>query len=139
MPVRPLPGAPEEREPSVLKAPPIPSARHHPSPQPIDTCMYGRHILLSMEPRQVVWRDHNLRHITIDHPERGITQGDVDDVLADTERREEPDATHETMVPGDGIARELSLWLPWSSCPTAPPFPCTHAGVGAGSRGRTQE
>lgn len=51
-----------------------------------------------MEPRKAIWREHNLRHVTQDHPERGITQEDVEDVLADAERHEEADPTHGTTV-----------------------------------------
>lgn len=51
-----------------------------------------------MEPRRAIWKDHNLRHITKDHPERGITQEDVDDVLADPNRHEVSDSSHGTVV-----------------------------------------
>lgn len=61
-----------------------------------------------MEPRRAIWREHNLRHVTQAHPERGITKEDVDDVLADVERQEEADPTHgTTMAQGrnrDGVA-----------------------------------
>ncbi|MGH7723219.1 MAG: hypothetical protein ACRENL_10395 [Candidatus Dormibacteria bacterium] len=49
-----------------------------------------------MQPRRTVWKEHNLRHITEDHPERGISQEDVEDVLADPNRQEEPDPSHGT-------------------------------------------
>lgn len=51
-----------------------------------------------MDPRRAVWEEHNLRHITQQHPERGITQKDVDDVLADPNRREEPDSVHASIL-----------------------------------------
>jgi hypothetical protein len=51
-----------------------------------------------MDPRRVTWKAHNLRHVTKDHPERGVTKEDVEDVLADTNRQEEPDALHGTTV-----------------------------------------
>ena len=51
-----------------------------------------------MEPRRAAWREHNLRHVTQDHPERGITKEDVEDVLADAERQEEADLAHGTTV-----------------------------------------
>ena len=51
-----------------------------------------------MQPRRVEWRDHNLRHITRDHPERGVTQEDVEDVLGDQTRQEKPDPDHGTIV-----------------------------------------
>ena len=51
-----------------------------------------------MEPRRVVWREHNLRHITTDHPERRVTREDVEDVLRDSGRRERPDRRHGTIV-----------------------------------------
>ena len=61
-----------------------------------------------MEPRRVVWREHNLRHITEDHPERRVTREDVEDVLADMERQEEDDPSHGTTVAQgrnrDGVA-----------------------------------
>lgn len=51
-----------------------------------------------MEPRRTVWADHNLRHVTQDHPERAITQEDVEDVLSDQARHEEPDPAHGTIA-----------------------------------------
>jgi uncharacterized DUF497 family protein len=49
-------------------------------------------------PRRLEWKEHNLRHITEDHPERGVSQEDVNDVLADPNRREERDPSHGTIV-----------------------------------------
>lgn len=51
-----------------------------------------------MEPRRAIWRGHNLRHVTQDHPERGVTQRDVEDVLADEDRQEEADPSHGTIL-----------------------------------------
>ena len=51
-----------------------------------------------MKPRRAVWREHNLRHITEDHPERGVSQQDVEDVLADPDRLEAHDPAHGTVV-----------------------------------------
>lgn len=51
-----------------------------------------------MDPRRVVWREHNLRHLTIDHPERRVSREDVEDVLADPDRDEEVDRHHHTVV-----------------------------------------
>jgi len=61
-----------------------------------------------MQPRRVVWQEHNLRHLTQDHPERRVTREDVEDVLANTERQEEDDPSHGTTVAQgrnrDGVA-----------------------------------
>lgn len=46
----------------------------------------------------MVWREHNLRHITRDHPERGVSREDVEDVLGDPDRNEKPDRRHGTIV-----------------------------------------
>ena len=51
-----------------------------------------------VKPRRAVWREHNLRHITEDHPERGVSKEDVEEVLADPDRREAYDPTHGTVV-----------------------------------------
>lgn len=51
-----------------------------------------------MEPRRVVWREHNLRHITTDHPERRVNREDVEDVLGDLNRHEKSDRRHGTIV-----------------------------------------
>jgi hypothetical protein len=45
-----------------------------------------------------VLREHNLRHITEDHPERRVTKEDVEEMLADPNRVEAHDPTHGTMV-----------------------------------------
>jgi hypothetical protein len=56
----------------------------------------------------VIWHEHNLRHVTQDHPERRVTREDVEDVLADNERQEESDPPHGTTVAQgrnrDGVA-----------------------------------
>jgi hypothetical protein len=61
-----------------------------------------------MESRRVIWQQHNLRHVTQDHPERRVTREDVEDVLADNERQEEDDPPHGTTVAQgrnrDGVA-----------------------------------
>jgi hypothetical protein len=49
-------------------------------------------------PSRAVWREHNLRHITEDHPERGVTKEDVEEVLADPDRREAQGPAHGTVV-----------------------------------------
>ena len=46
----------------------------------------------------MVWREHNLRHLTEDHPERRVTKEDVEEVLADPARREADDLAHGTVV-----------------------------------------
>ena len=51
-----------------------------------------------VKPRRAVWREHNLRHITEDHPERGVSKEDVEDVLADPDRLEAHNPTHGTVV-----------------------------------------
>jgi hypothetical protein len=51
-----------------------------------------------MQPRLAVWKEHNLRHITEEHPERGVSQEDVRDVLSDPNRSEQPDPSHGTIV-----------------------------------------
>lgn len=53
---------------------------------------------LRVKPRRAVWREHNLRHITEDHPERGVSKEDVEEVLADPDRLEVPDPTHGTVL-----------------------------------------
>ena len=56
----------------------------------------------------MIWQEHNLRHVTQDHPERRVTREDVEDVLADHERQEEDDPPHGTTFARgrnrDGIA-----------------------------------
>lgn len=42
--------------------------------------------------------EHNLKHLTEDHPERRIRKEDVDDVLADPNRNEKSDPNHGTVV-----------------------------------------
>ena len=39
-----------------------------------------------------------MRHITEDHPERGVSKEDVEEVLADPGRREAKDPAHRTVV-----------------------------------------
>lgn len=43
-----------------------------------------------MDDRRVVWDRNNRRHIEQDHPERAISRLEVDQVLADPDRREAP-------------------------------------------------
>lgn len=61
-----------------------------------------------MQPRLPVWNDHNLRHITEAHPERGVSQEDVRDVPSDPNRSERYDPSHGTIVAsgrnGRGVA-----------------------------------
>ena len=41
-----------------------------------------------MDDRSVVWEAANRKHIEVDHPERGISSYDVDEVLSDPNRVE---------------------------------------------------
>lgn len=59
--------------------------------------MYACHTT-KVKPRRAIWREHNLRHITEDHPERRVSKEDVEEVLADPDRLEVRDATHGTVV-----------------------------------------
>jgi hypothetical protein len=49
-------------------------------------------------PRLPVWKEHDLSHITEEHPERRVSQEDVRDVLSDPNRSEWPDPSHGTIV-----------------------------------------
>jgi len=44
--------------------------------------------LCRMDSRPVVWDKSNRRHLIEDHPERGITQSEVEEALADPQRIE---------------------------------------------------
>jgi uncharacterized DUF497 family protein len=41
-----------------------------------------------MDDRPVVWDQYNRRHLTQDHPERGISLRDVEEAMADPDRIE---------------------------------------------------
>lgn len=85
----------------------------------------------------MVWRDHNLRHVTQDHAERSVTQEDVEDVLADEGRQEEADTSHGTIV-AEGYNRDrVPFVVPLWSCRMALPFRFTP--VAARSKGRRNE
>lgn len=43
-----------------------------------------------MDDRGVIWDRHNQKHIEEDHPERAISWAEVDEVLTDPERLEDP-------------------------------------------------
>lgn len=50
-----------------------------------------------MDSRPVVWEQDNLKHLA-DHPERGITRADVEDVMHDPDRSQDPDPKHGSTV-----------------------------------------
>ena len=81
----------------------------------------------------MIWKDHNLRHVTEAHPERAVSQEDVEDVLADTERQDESDVAHGTVVARGRNRDGLSIVVAFIELSDGAAFP-VHARRGRGRR-----
>ena len=60
----------------------------------------------------MVWTRDNLRHLA-DHPERGITQADVDEAMNDPKRIETRDPAHNSTVVVGRTAAGRLLVVAW--------------------------
>jgi len=69
-----------------------------------------------MDNRPVVWDASNVRHLERDHPERGISRGEVEQALEDPERLESAEVrrsfTYHTVIGSTKRARLLVVvWI----------------------------